>query len=25
MLHETDELVDDTIPGFRVTVSEIFA
>ena len=25
MLHETDELVDDTIPGFRVKVSEIFA
>ena len=24
-LHETDELVDDTIPGFRVPVSEIFA
>ena len=23
-LHETDELVDDTIPGFRVKVSEIF-
>jgi Uma2 family endonuclease len=23
--HETDELVDDTIPGFRVKVSEIFA
>jgi len=23
--HETDELVDDTIPGFRVPVSEIFA
>jgi Uma2 family endonuclease len=25
MLHETDELVDDTVPGFRVQVSEIFA
>jgi Uma2 family endonuclease len=24
-LHETDELVDDTVPGFRVAVSEIFA
>ena len=24
-LHETDELVDDTVPGFRVQVSEIFA
>ena len=24
MLHETDELVDDTVPGFRVKVSEIF-
>ena len=24
-LHETDELVDDTVPGFRVRVSEIFA
>ena len=24
-LHDTDELVDDTIPGFRVKVSEIFA
>jgi len=24
-LHETDELVDDTIPGFRVQVSEIFS
>ena len=23
-LHETDDLVDDTIPGFRVRVSEIF-
>jgi Uma2 family endonuclease len=22
--HEADELVDDTVPGFRVTVSEIF-
>jgi Uma2 family endonuclease len=25
MLHEHDELVDDTLPGFRVKVSEIFA
>ena len=25
LLHETDELVDDTIPGFRIRVSEIFA
>ena len=25
LLHETDELVDDTVPGFRVAVSEIFA
>jgi len=24
-LHETDELVDETVPGFRVAVSEIFA
>ena len=24
-LYETDELVDDTVPGFRVKVSEIFA
>jgi Uma2 family endonuclease len=24
LLHETDELVDDTLPGFRVKVSEIF-
>ena len=24
-LHESDELVDDTVPGFRVRVSEIFA
>lgn len=24
LLHETDELVDDTVPGFRVQVSEIF-
>ena len=24
-LHETDELVDETVPGFRVPVSEIFA
>ncbi len=23
-LHETDELVDDTVPGFRVKVSELF-
>lgn len=23
-LHETDELIDDTVPGFRVKVSEIF-
>ena len=25
MLHEDDDLVDDTVPGFRVKVSEIFA
>jgi Uma2 family endonuclease len=25
MLHESDELIDDTVPGFRVKVSEIFA
>jgi Uma2 family endonuclease len=25
LLHEDDELVDDTVPGFRVKVSEIFA
>jgi Uma2 family endonuclease len=25
ILHENDELVDDTVPGFRVKVSEIFA
>ena len=25
LFHETDELIDDTIPGFRVKVSEIFA
>ena len=25
MLHEDDELVDETVPGFRVKVSEIFA
>jgi Uma2 family endonuclease len=25
MLREDDELVDDTVPGFRVKVSEIFA
>ena len=25
ILHETEELVDDTVPGFRVKVSEIFA
>ena len=24
ILHETDELFDDTVPGFRVKVSEIF-
>lgn len=24
LLHETDDLVDDTVPGFRVKVSEIF-
>ena len=24
LLHEDDELVDDTVPGFRVKVSEIF-
>ena len=24
LLHETDELVDDTVPGFRVKVSAIF-
>lgn len=24
LLHESDELVDDTVPGFRVKVSEIF-
>jgi Uma2 family endonuclease len=24
-LHDNDELVDDTVPGFRVKVSEIFA
>jgi Uma2 family endonuclease len=24
MFHETDELVDETVPGFRVKVSEIF-
>lgn len=24
ILHEADELVDDTVPGFRVKVSEIF-
>jgi Uma2 family endonuclease len=24
IFHETDELVDDTVPGFRVKVSEIF-
>ena len=23
-LHDTDELVDDTVPGFRIAVSEIF-
>ena len=25
MFHESDELVDDTVPGFRIAVSEIFA
>ena len=25
LFHEADELVDDTVPGFRVAVSEIFA
>jgi Uma2 family endonuclease len=25
LFYETDELVDDTVPGFRVAVSEIFA
>jgi Uma2 family endonuclease len=25
LFHETDEIVDDTVPGFRVKVSEIFA
>jgi Uma2 family endonuclease len=25
VFHESDELIDDTIPGFRVKVSEIFA
>ena len=25
LFHETDELIDDTVPGFRVKVSEIFA
>ena len=24
LFHETDEVVDDTVPGFRVAVSEIF-
>lgn len=24
LFHETDELIDDTVPGFRVAVSEIF-
>ena len=24
LFHETDELVDDTVPGFRILVSEIF-
>ena len=24
LFHESDELVDDTVPGFRVTVSKIF-
>jgi Uma2 family endonuclease len=25
LFHEADELVDDTVPGFRIKVSEIFA
>jgi len=25
ILHETDELIDDTVPGFRVAVADIFA
>ena len=25
LFHQTDELLDDTVPGFRVKVSEIFA
>ena len=25
LFHDTDELFDDTVPGFRVKVSEIFA
>ena len=25
LFHDTDELVDDTVPGFRIKVSEIFA
>jgi Uma2 family endonuclease len=25
LLHDTDELIDDTVPGFRVAVSEIFS
>jgi Uma2 family endonuclease len=25
LFHESDELVDDTVPGFRVAVSEIFS
>ena len=25
LFHETEELIDDTVPGFRVKVSEIFA
>jgi len=25
LFHETDDLVDDTVAGFRVKVSEIFA
>ena len=25
VFHETDELADDTVPGFRIKVSEIFA
>ena len=25
LFHDTDELIDDTVPGFRIAVSEIFA